>query len=743
MAVKSNYWLEKRIANLLADNEIQGKNALQSVLPLYEGALKNIQSQIQNVYDNYVGPNGVEKEKLRQIINGTDRAKFLKSVKANMQKVGLDVNRIYDDGKLMRLNRLEALKEQMYWQIMAIAPNERDVTGRTYADIVQNTYQKTHDTVAKGYGITNAFATLDGYTTEAILREKWLGQSYSNRVWGNVNELALKLPEIVGSGIISGEAYGKTIQRVRTEFGVKYYEAQRLVLTETAYFSGRAELKSYNDDGIEWYEFSAILDKKTSKICEDTNNQRFRLSEAVTGVNYPPLHPWCRSTTYPILEDDPKLWAQTYGQRSGDTGKVIPPEDLQPIQLLGGGQALVQQKPIVKQPVVQQTAPANDDMVKALHNYQTQNYRFVNSYLRGDRTVNGDFVTGNGQTIDQIITNIDKLMGTAKTPEAVTIYRGLSLDNIGKLYKGHTVIDEAFSSYSTSMDVAKQFTNKQSPAVLVIDLPKGSKALQVGKITGYLEGENEYLLPRNNTLQITGAILSKDGSTVLVSAKLVPTQAKLPDYGQAFIDNYKALTGQTIGLTEYEKYILDSRRVQMTDKLDGKRRDGTNGYYNNGDKKITLTKAGSAQEQARQEHTIKHEIGHAIDYSKGTTMVTKRITGNITMQVQKDELHSDDSTFYNLVYGKDRLGFEIVKNRLGPMYKEFADDQVNTLLRGGVAQQTSGEPYKMNTKWRRYALETSELFAEGYAMYRTQYDQYKDKLSTLFAYYDQLTNTRR
>jgi len=38
-------------------------------------------------------------------------------------------------------------------------------------------------------------------------------------------------------------------------------------------------------------------------MCQEQDGKVYPLAEAVVGINYPPLHPWCRSTTIPYFED--------------------------------------------------------------------------------------------------------------------------------------------------------------------------------------------------------------------------------------------------------------------------------------------------------------------------------------------------------------------------------------------------------------------------------------------------------
>lgn len=63
------------------------------------------------------------------------------------------------------------------------------------------------------------------------------------------------------------------------------------------------ELLSYEEADIEKYIFVAVLDKRITRICQEHDNQVYDRDKATPGVNYPPLHPWCRSTTVGYDED--------------------------------------------------------------------------------------------------------------------------------------------------------------------------------------------------------------------------------------------------------------------------------------------------------------------------------------------------------------------------------------------------------------------------------------------------------
>ena len=70
--------------------------------------------------------------------------------------------------------------------------------------------------------------------------------------------------------------------------GVAYSAAKRLVRTETAYIYEQATKDAYEECGVEWYEFLATLDGRTSEICRELDGKHFKVRDAMPGKNYPP-----------------------------------------------------------------------------------------------------------------------------------------------------------------------------------------------------------------------------------------------------------------------------------------------------------------------------------------------------------------------------------------------------------------------------------------------------------------------
>ena len=106
----------------------------------------------------------------------------------------------------------------------------------------------------------------------------------------------------------------------------EYSNALRLVRTETAWVQNEATKQNYLDNDIKYYEFSAFLDKKTSKICKELDGKVIKVEEAVVGKNMPPLHPNCRSCMIPITEE--LKFEKTKEEATKEPKNISPIEEL-------------------------------------------------------------------------------------------------------------------------------------------------------------------------------------------------------------------------------------------------------------------------------------------------------------------------------------------------------------------------------------------------------------------------------
>lgn len=203
-----------------------------------------------------------------------------------------------------RLTRLEAMQGQVTAQLAYLAAIEESEVHKHLKSEYMGTYYRL---MYEGYKEQNprVLALMQQHKVKVnpsaiaeVLSLPWSGSNYSARIWRRQYQVAGKVKELMTQHLLTGASVQRLTKMVTDELGKDYkYAAERLIRTETVFVHGQADLKMYEDLGIDRYEFIATLDNRTSEICRGLDLKVFKLSEAVVGKNYPPMHPNCRSTT--------------------------------------------------------------------------------------------------------------------------------------------------------------------------------------------------------------------------------------------------------------------------------------------------------------------------------------------------------------------------------------------------------------------------------------------------------------
>lgn len=203
-----------------------------------------------------------------------------------------------------RITRIEELNKDINRQCRELYKTENRHITSALRNVAEDSYYREIFSIQKGTGLGFSFSRFSRKDVDRILRANWAGGNYSQRIWKDVNGMTARLKNELLVSMLSGRSGEKTARIFQERFGVNAYCARRLVRTESAYVANAAQSRAYGEAGIERYRFVATLDSRTCECCAALDGKVFELAKAKPGTNYPPMHPFCRSTTIADFGDE-------------------------------------------------------------------------------------------------------------------------------------------------------------------------------------------------------------------------------------------------------------------------------------------------------------------------------------------------------------------------------------------------------------------------------------------------------
>ena len=297
-----SYWL-KRSEELDKVAKMTEKEVMKKLSALYRDAFRSIEKEVNDFMMKYAVDHKLDYATVTQMLTPIDLAEYNQKIE-ELYAMYRDTGSEYIKIEIDRLNarakitRLQALQDAINVELTKVTHEYQ----MTLEDTLIGLFTEQYKEVSELLGIMAPVINREAIKT--IIEYPYAGKMFSDRIWDNKDALVKHIKQNLTAGIIRGDSIQKMSRQLKKDLNVLYYQAERLVRTETNYAMNQGHLKGYEDSGVvEKYEFLAAIDSRTSKLCKNQNGKVYKLSEAVVGVNFPPLHPHCRSTVVPVLED--------------------------------------------------------------------------------------------------------------------------------------------------------------------------------------------------------------------------------------------------------------------------------------------------------------------------------------------------------------------------------------------------------------------------------------------------------
>lgn len=530
---------------------------------VYQEAKTYLDKEINKIFDKFQRDYGLSQVDARQVLKNMKDKKNLNELRKVLEARPNDPNiqRLLADldspAYSFRMKRLERLSDDLDRMRESIYHSEKTGSDAFYSDLMKDSYYKATFDLQQQTGLAYGFSGLPESEIKHLQSFSWVGDgsTYSTDIWKNTGKLTSSIKDELLMSLMTGRDIRGTAQAIAERFNVGQNDARRLVRTESAFFHNQMELLSYEEADIEKYIFVAVLDKRTSRICQEHDNQVYDRDKAVPGVNCPPMHPWCRSTTV-AYDEDADYSKLKRRARNPETGKVeYVPADMTYKEwyskYVDDEGVVKESKPEVDDKVFAADKPNEiDDFFKkqksyqkwyneldekqkdAIFNYTMSPHEQINSVMRqgyeeyrknglmGIEASEIPYVERYLQENLELSKKLETVFGSYKTEESFITYRGTRAEQsyFNNLIVGQTtVIDKAFMSTSLAKEEALNFSNDGIGERYLLDITvrKGSKSgVYISELSDMPE-EKEFLIKPSAKFKVISVDKNSSGLNLI------------------------------------------------------------------------------------------------------------------------------------------------------------------------------------------------------------------------------------
>lgn len=305
----ARYW-EMRRARQMHAELVPVEEAADELTEIYLKASKDLEEQAAKLVDIFATNNRLSRTEARRMLS---RIMDPSDIRQIIQELSLDpknadlVAELESQAYGARLRRLQEAQAAADEAAAKILTRSGTIFDKTLAGVIRKTHADQIFDLHKRAGFAFPYTPVSDQRIEQILRMPWHGANYSQNLWGNTQDLARRVKQEMVESLLTGKSNERMRQGIQEQFGAKASDARRLIRTEAAYVSGEIQRQTYEDLGVKKYIYVAILDSRTSEICQRLDGKSFPVAEARAGDPlhpYPPMHPYCRSTTIADLPKD-------------------------------------------------------------------------------------------------------------------------------------------------------------------------------------------------------------------------------------------------------------------------------------------------------------------------------------------------------------------------------------------------------------------------------------------------------
>lgn len=304
-----SYWERRQVEDAF-ETFTEAEAIADQISTLYFNASRQLSQEARGIFDRFRRKYGLSEEEARRLIGRLQDSTSLEQLRRMLRntqqtdEIAALRREIESAAFRARLDRLQVMQNNLDLIMRQIYKRELKINTDFYTNLADKSYYRCMYRMQQRANAAFGFSHISQKVIDDVVSSRWSGKNFSARIWGNTTALANTLKEEMLVGLVTGRTLRDTAGVIAEKCSQSSNNARRLVRTESNYIHTQMNFKAYEEAGVEKYLYLATLDLRTSKICRSLDGEIFPVKDQKIGVNCPPMHPWCRSTTISIIDED-------------------------------------------------------------------------------------------------------------------------------------------------------------------------------------------------------------------------------------------------------------------------------------------------------------------------------------------------------------------------------------------------------------------------------------------------------
>ena len=289
-----DYW-RNRAEDIMRYIDVTDIDMFAELQKIYADESAKIQHDLFAFVTKYADDNKMSYSEALQRLRGVDLSDYQANAEKYRKQAEKDpelLKRLNEQYASSKVTRFDALNLEMTYKIGVM----QGIVEKSFENYLKSTAKYAYKKVMGGNS-----GALNEPALKELINTPFNGYNYSEQIWGNTDNLAKDLREVLKRGFIRGDDVRSMAAELSKKYNVARARAQTLIRTDGTAIVNRSAIKRYEESGLEFYRISVHMDNRTTQICKRIHreNKRYRIDEFEAGITAPPFHYNCRSAVIP------------------------------------------------------------------------------------------------------------------------------------------------------------------------------------------------------------------------------------------------------------------------------------------------------------------------------------------------------------------------------------------------------------------------------------------------------------